>query len=72
MTINTKFNLGQKVIYDIDKIGIIIGLEIITRDTFYQIPQVKYKLKATNIENQILLQNKKKLKYKNNIKLINI
>lgn len=68
MGIETNFNIGDQVIYDDNKIGTVVGIEIIVgldnRKT------ESYNIKGKNIHDQVVLDNKGSLREENELRRI--
>ena len=68
MGIETNFNIGDKVIYDDNKVGTVVGIEIIVgldnRRT------VSYNIKSKTIHDQEVLDNQGSLRQENELRRI--
>lgn len=68
MGIETNFNIGDQVIYDDNKVGTVVGIEIIVgldnRRT------VSYNIISKTIDNQVTLDNKGSLREENELRRI--
>lgn len=68
MGIETNFNIGDQVIYDDNKVGTVVGIEIIVgldnRRT------VSYNIKSKTIHDQVVLDNQGSLRQENELRRI--
>lgn len=68
MRIETNFNIGDKVIYDDNKVGTVVGIEIIVGLEIRRI--VSYNIKSKTIHDQVVLDNQGSLREENELRRI--
>lgn len=64
MKINTKFNIGDEVFYDVSKVGTIVGIELSVKSDKRNRTKIviSYEVEANNVHDQVELDNKGSLR----------